>query len=126
MIEEWKEITEDSKIIDVRPVSEERENKDRVGAFCEVFKYALKTSDMEVQDQFEAYTQLKGKRLIRSFGNLFGVKVQEDLNDDIETELEAERWVDVLFNWSEMFGYQQTKIIPADLEYEKSGKEKAA
>ena len=40
---EWESVTADSYIVDVRPISQE----DTASGFCEVFKYALKSSDME-------------------------------------------------------------------------------
>ena len=49
----------------------------------EVFKYALKFSDLSIERQFEAYEILRSTRLIGSFGLLHGVKVPESLLDDL-------------------------------------------
>ena len=73
---EWKALTGDSFIVDVRPMHGE------IDGFLETFKYALKFSDLELSDNLHAYKTLKGKRLINSFGALRGVEVPEELTDD--------------------------------------------
>lgn len=109
--QEWKEVSKDSFIVDVRPIIENNDN-DRIGAFCEVFKYALKTNDMSVENQYQAHKKLRGKRLIASLGTLYNVQVPESLNDEIEDELESLPYVDILFRYSEYLGYQELEIIP--------------
>ena len=84
---EWKAITGDSFIVDIRKLKVNK-NKDTnnaiVDAMQEVFKYAVKFSDLTLERQFEAYETLKGQRLIGSFGLLHGVKIPESLTDDLE------------------------------------------
>lgn len=109
LTKEWAEISGDSYIVDARPVLVDKENWQ--GAFCEVFKYALKTNDMTVENQFKAYRALFGKRLIASIGSLYGVKVSEDLADDIEEELELLPYVEMLFKYSKFFGYQEWESV---------------
>ena len=92
---EWLSITGDSSIVDCRPIDTE----DPVKSFCEVFKYALKFSDLEPEDNYKAYQVLNGKRLQGSFGLFWGVKVPEKLTDEI---LEEE------FPYIELF-YRYTK-----------------
>lgn len=74
---EWQAITGDSFIVDVRKLQ-----GDPIEAFCEVFKYALKFADLPLEDNWEAFAQLRGKRLQGSFGLLWGVKVPEDAEDE--------------------------------------------
>lgn len=85
---EWLDLTGDSFIVDVRPLVG-RDGKDSLTAgFCEVFKYAVKFSDMNEADTFEAYTVLTRKRLVGSFGFLHGVKPPENLlDDDLEGDI---------------------------------------
>ena len=83
---EWKELTGDSFIVDVRRFHYDRMNlpptvENMVGDFCEVFKYALKFCSMDLADNWHAFDVLRGRRLISSFGNLYGVEVPEDLLD---------------------------------------------
>lgn len=75
--DEWHAITGDSFIVDVRPIDE----SDPASGFLEVFKYALKFSDMEPSDTFEAFGVLKGRRLVGSAGLFIGIEIPEDLTD---------------------------------------------
>jgi hypothetical protein len=77
---EWLEITGDSFIVDVRPISQE----DPVSGFLEVFKYAVKFAEQEPADTVEAFCVLRGKRLIGSAGCFRKVTFPEDLLDDQE------------------------------------------
>lgn len=73
---EWREITGDSHVVDVRPLT------DPVDGFLEVCKYALKFSDLEPGHLFEAYKILSGSRLVDSHGLMRGVQVPDDLRDE--------------------------------------------
>lgn len=122
IIEDWVKITNGSNIIDVRKI----ENTEmiepgqdiegsRIEALVEVFKYALKlnqmdkTSDSDSQRninlQIDAYEVLKGRRLMGSFGNLFGVKIPSNLNDEPLDAAELP-YIDLVYQYSGMFGYQ--------------------
>ncbi len=96
--EEWRELTGDSFIVDVRPM----DMTDPVGAFCEVFKYAMKFSDLKDADRLTAYKTLKGKRLQDSFGDLRGLDV--DLSDQDEL-LEELPYIERLFYFVRGSGY---------------------
>lgn len=77
--EQWKHITGDSHIVDVRPF---HDDQDVLTGFLEVFKYAVKFSDMPLKDNWDGYKLLSRKRLIGSFGLFWGVEVPEDLTDE--------------------------------------------
>lgn len=84
--EQWRAITGDSHMVDVRPFNFVRAGLpatlDNVaGDFSEVFKYALKFSDMTFADTWAAHSVLRGRRLVASYGALFGVEVPADLLD---------------------------------------------
>jgi hypothetical protein len=79
---EWLAVTGDSFIVDVRPI-----DGDPAEGFIEVFKYALKFSDLSPQENLAAYLTLKGRRLTGSFGLFWGVEVPENMTDDILDEL---------------------------------------
>jgi hypothetical protein len=74
---EWHELTGDSYVVDVRPMAE-----DVASGFCEVFKYAVKFSDMDPADTVHAWRLLRGVRLMDSCGVFRGVEVPESLLDD--------------------------------------------
>lgn len=48
----------------------------------EVFKYAVKFSDLTLADNWHAAQRLKGKRLLNSFGLFRGVEVPDSLLDE--------------------------------------------
>ena len=87
---EWLEITGDSSVINIQKA--ENDN-----AFLEVFAYALKFSEMENIDRWNASQILRNERLISSFGDLRGVVVDESDNDDLLDS--DEPFFDLLFNW---------------------------
>ena len=74
---EWLRITGDSMIVDCRPIT-----GDPSEGFMEVFKYAVKFSDLTLEDNWHAAQILKGKRLLNSFGLFRGVEVPESLLDE--------------------------------------------
>lgn len=76
--QEWKNITGDSHVVDVRAISPE----DPVSGFLEVFKYAVKFSDQPPADTWHCYETLAGRRLIGSAGCFRSVTVPEDLTDE--------------------------------------------
>lgn len=81
---EWLAITGDSFIVDCRPL---QHPEDPAGDFCEIFKYALKFSSMTTPDLLHCWFLLKGKNLVFSGGLFRGLKVPEDLTDDLLSDL---------------------------------------
>ena len=79
---EWLTITRDSFIVDIRPIT-----GDPVDGFIEVFKYALKFSDLTPHQNLNAYLTLKGRRLTGSFGAFWGVKVPDEMTDELLDDL---------------------------------------
>lgn len=74
---DWERITKDSFIVDCRPIY-----GDTVQGFIEVFKYALKFSDLTPEQTLFAYSYLQGKRLQGSFGLFRGVEIDKQLNEN--------------------------------------------
>lgn len=97
---EWKNITGDSHIVDVRPISQE----DPVSGFIEVFKYAVKFSDQPPEDTLHAWLTLAGKRLLGSSGCFRGVEVPNDLLDDPDG-LEELPFVTLFYRYLRKGGY---------------------
>ena len=107
---EWRELTGDSFIVDVRRIAWDSVNTDEIMvALVECFKYALKvaiseTTDEELRILLQCYDVLKGRRLHSSFGVLWGVKLDDQTHDDLlPGDLE---YIDVLYKYSRQFGYQ--------------------
>ena len=102
--QEWKQQTGDSFMVDVRRIETE-DKDDKFGAICESFKYALKLNDLEISDQVEAAKVVQGKRLQFSFGNLRNVKINEQLVDDPEKELDLLPYIDLVYKHNSKQGY---------------------
>jgi len=84
---EWQKITKDSSIVDLRPI-----DGDPASGFVEVFKYALKFSDLTPEDTVNSYFELLNSngsmpRFTGSFGLLHGVKVPDSLLDETFDDL---------------------------------------
>lgn len=108
--EEWQRITGDSKIVDVRPMTE---GENRIKGFLEVFKYALKFSDMELEDNWTAYKAMKGKRLVNPFGLLRGLEIPENLEDD---PILNEPYMELYYNYFSNSGYSLAKAERHDFD----------
>ncbi|MBM0157338.1 protein rep [Segatella copri] len=101
---EWHEITGDSFIVDVRPISQE----DPVSGFIEVFKYAVKFSDQPPADTVHAWETLRGKRLLASAGCFRGVEVPDELTDDC-SQFDGLPFMDMLYRQTrDGYSLQQT------------------
>lgn len=83
---EWHELTGDSYIVDVRPITPD-DDGGYVSGFCEVFKYAIKFADLQNHHRLEAFKAMRGKRLQDSFGELRGLDVEPSDSDDLLEEL---------------------------------------
>ena len=85
--DEWKQITGDSFMCDIRAIRAEQQISDDIdphaGGFAEVFKYAMKPSELGADRLIEALPHLLGKRLIGSFGLFRGVPEPDNLADDL-------------------------------------------
>ena len=76
LIDEWHQATGDSFIVDARPID------DPINGFMEVFKYALKFSDLPLDLNWQAFEILFGRRLIGAFGDFYGISPPDTLADD--------------------------------------------
>ena len=98
---DWRSITSDSFIVDVRPIDQ----ADPVSGFLEVFKYALKFSDLEPADTVDAWFWLRNRRFIGSAGMFRGIEIPEQLTDE---PLDGLPYVEFLYRWFAS-GYSLTK-----------------
>jgi plasmid rolling circle replication initiator protein Rep len=96
--QEWHEITGDSFVVDVRPVRFDDEET-LFKSVCEVCKYALKFNELSFDDQVHAFEVLSGRRLVFSFGCLWGIKLPDDLHDTIEDELALQPYIDLFYQF---------------------------
>jgi hypothetical protein len=102
LVAEWLEITGDSHVVDVRRVR--KVNGSYREAFQEVFKYALKFSDMSLSSTLEAYLCLKLRRLQGSFGLFRGVVVSDLILDDV-SKLNGISYLERRYKFQTRVGY---------------------
>lgn len=100
---EWEWATGDSFNIHHTPIIPDPETGSLIAGMMEVFKYALKFSDMSLDDNWHAFETLSNKRLISSSGLLHGLKIPEKLTDD---ELDGP-FIEMLFQFTRQNGYVQ-------------------
>lgn len=96
--EEWRGLTGDSFIVDVRPLYGESAQL----GFLECFKYAVKFSDLPLADNYEAYRLLARRRLVSSFGVFRGIDVSR-LDDDPVSE--DEPFIELFYRYRHGSGY---------------------
>lgn len=101
--QEWEAITGDSFMVDVRPLQQ----ADPASGFCEVFKYAMKFSDLDPADNLQAHLTLRGRRLVGSFGVFRGVQVPEEMTDDLLPDLP---YIEILYTYADRRGYSISSI----------------
>jgi hypothetical protein len=99
---EWQAITGDSHVLRIDPA---RHPKDPAQDFLEVFKYALKFSDLTPGQNMEAYEIMRGKRLLFSAGLFWGVQVPESMLDE---KLDDLPYFDILYKYIAGSGYNIT------------------
>lgn len=118
---EWKEITGDSINVYIDPLEE-----DLITGFLEVFKYALKFSALTLEDNWQGFKTLSGRRLVFAQGAFYDVEVSEDLTDD---QFESLPFVELLYEYVHGLGYELKDYRQAragklvEFEYRKGGKE---
>ncbi len=80
--DKWQAITKDSIIVDIRQVY------DLKTGLIECIKYPFKLSDVRSfsREQFKEMFELKGERLGVSFGECYGLDVDDDIEGALETE----------------------------------------
>lgn len=93
---EWLDLTGDSHVVQV-----DEGRGDPLGVVMEVCKYATKFQDLTPDSQLEAFRTLKGKRLVRSFGLLRGVKLPDAGPDELRDD---EPYIELLYRYREDAG----------------------
>jgi hypothetical protein len=88
--DEWREITGDSFIVDVRKLrsfdlpenmTDVEAEGDLISDLCEVFKYPMKFQNQPVEDIWHGHFTFKGKKFLRTYGEFYNLRVDESLLD---------------------------------------------
>lgn len=106
MQSEWKDITGDSHVLNVTAAKHPKEPE---LDFLEVFKYAVKFSDLEPEQNIQAWDVLRSRRLLFSGGAFRGVEVPEELED---TPLDSLPYIELFYRYTSS-GY---RLIPSSIE----------
>ena len=126
--ETWHEITGDSFIVDIRRVKKDKQYGYSKAA-AEVCKYALKFGDLSVEHTWEAFKVLKGKRLSGAFGSLWGVKIPENLADDMPDEKDLpylEMLYKFVFGKQSYYNLEMTRHVEPHAQLDDRGAERSA
>jgi hypothetical protein len=105
---EWLKITGDSHVLNV---TASQHPDDPAQDFLEVFKYALKFSDLTPAQNMEAYQVMRGKRLLFSAGLFWGVVIPEEMTDE---ELDDLPYIELFYKYLTGSGYNLSKIRHSD------------
>lgn len=105
---EWLKITGDSHVLNV---AKAKHPKDPAQDFLEVFKYALKFSDLTPEQNLQAFEVMSGAHLLFSAGLFRGVEVPEDLTD---TPLDDLPYIELFYRYLPASGYNLTQTRSAD------------
>lgn len=131
LIQEWHEITQDSTVVDVRMIRSKTEivegkriNTGYGKAFCEVFKYAMKFSDMTPHDTLQAFCELKGKRLQDSFGLFRGIEIP-DQSEDEGYDIQDQPYLELLYKFVNKSGYNLQAVKPVQPRLARNEKEES-
>lgn len=92
---EWLQITGDSHQVKVKRTGL---IGDPVQDFQEVFKYAVKFSELDLYHNYIAFDELKGKRLFFSTGIFWGMKLPDKLTDDT---IEEQKYIELMYRYYE-------------------------
>jgi hypothetical protein len=101
---DWLSVTGDSFITHAAHIP--GEGPELAEGLCEVLKYALKFSDLDLERNLEAFYTLRGKRLIQSAGCFFGLDIPDD--DDLLDDLEDGPYIELFFRYGSA-GYRIEK-----------------
>ena len=112
---EWLKITGDSHVLNV---AKARHPNDPAQDFLEVFKYALKFSDLTPAQNLEAYQVMNGKNLLFSAGLFRGVVIPESMLDE---DLDDLPYIELLYRYLPGSGYNLEEH--KDSEVYKPGKQ---
>lgn len=92
---EWKKITKDSKIA----YCQVKDDDDKT-VFVEIFKYAMKFSEMEFDDNFMVWDILKGRNLMGTFGDFRGLDIEKE---DTKIALKDEPYIELFYKYQSEF-----------------------
>ena len=114
-------------VVDVRRAKKKEKGHGYSKAAAEVCKYALKFGDLSVENTWEAFKVLKGKRLTGSFGLLWGVKIPENLADEMPDDQDLP-YLEMLYKFvygkNSHYDLAMTRIVEPQAKIERMSEER--
>jgi len=89
---EWEQVTKDSHVVYCK------KTRDSKQSFVEIFKYALKFSEMEFADNYHAWEILRKRRLCGSFGDFRGLDVS-DADSEVD-EASLQEFIELFYRFN--------------------------
>ncbi len=89
---EWEQVTTDSYVVYCKKAHDSKQS------FVEIFKYALKFSEMEFADNYHAWEILRKRRLCGSFGDFRGLDVS-DVDDEVD-EVSLQEFIELFYRFN--------------------------
>ena len=89
---EWEQVTKDSYVVYCKKAHDSKQS------FVEIFKYALKFSEMEFGDNYHAWEILRKRRLCGSFGDFRGLDVS-DADDEVD-EASLQEFIELFYRFN--------------------------
>lgn len=89
---EWEQVTKDSHVVYCKKAHDSKQS------FVEIFKYALKFSEMELADNYHAWEILRKRRLCGSFGDFRGLDVS-DVDDEVD-EASLQEFIELFYRFN--------------------------
>lgn len=113
---EWKEITGDSHNVFCKEIiiTEDEGRAERIkDVMLEIFKYAMKFSEMKNSDMIHAWEMLKKRRLTGSFGLFRGLDTEAEVEESDQAEFEEifYRFIDYEYRQFERSGKTELKGV---------------
>lgn len=105
---DWLSVTGDSFITHSEQIR--GEGSELAAGLCEVLKYALKFSGLDLADNLHAYEALRGKRLTQASGCFYGLELPE--NDDLLDDPLDGPYITLFFQYGSS-GYRTVNGVPS-------------
>jgi len=97
IMEDWSKYTDNNSYVHSINKIDVNTKDELVKNLMEIFKYSLKFQDLKNDDLFEVYNNTYKKRLLGSFGSLYGIKT--DVNLDSE-EVLGKEFIEIVYRYN--------------------------
>ena len=120
ILEDWAKYTDNKSFMHSINKIDISSEDTLIKNLLEIFKYSMKFQSLDNKDLLEAYKSTYKKRLIGSFGSLYGIKTNVSLNGD---EVLGDKFLEIIYRYNfqtkEYFEYsRKMRDVPVKAERE--------